>query len=237
MAETKYIKLFLDCREQLKLLSDAERGRVIMALLDYAETGDGASELSGAERMCFAFIAAQIDRDKTAYAERCKKNAENASKRWKSGGANGYECIRTDAIDTKTEAKTKTLTKDKDSNNTLALFYRFWEAYPRKIAKATALKSFEKLHVDESLLNKILSALERQKKCTQWQNRQFIPHPSTWLNNSRWEDEDEFDVPEDDAEEFKMQDMTQEDLERIYQEPSGRTAEEIKNMSKEELFE
>jgi hypothetical protein len=233
MAEPKYIKLFLDCREQLKLLSDEERGRVIMALLDYADTGDSSnssSELSGAERMCFSFISAQIDRDKAAYTERCKKNAENASKRWKSDGATVCNRIRTDAKNARDKVQTNTKSKD-----TLTLFERFWEAYPRRIAKATALKSFEKLHVDEALLSKMLAALEKQKKCTQWQDIKFIPHPSTWLNNSRWEDE--IDVSEDDIEESGIPEMTREDLERIYQEPVGRTAEEIKAMSMEELFE
>jgi hypothetical protein len=33
--------------------------------------------------------------------------------------------------------------------------------------------------------------LKRQASSEQWaKDRQFIPHPSTWLNGKRWQDED-----------------------------------------------
>jgi hypothetical protein len=37
----------------------------------------------------------------------------------------------------------------------------------------------------------MVKAIEVQKKSEQWQrdNGQYIPHPSTWLNQRRWEDE------------------------------------------------
>ena len=68
-------------------------------------------------------------------------------------------------------------------------FETFWKAYPRKTAKAVAKKSFDKLKVDESLLNQILAALEVQKQSKQWQDINFIPHASTYINQRRWEDE------------------------------------------------
>ncbi len=69
------------------------------------------------------------------------------------------------------------------------LFNTFWTAYPRKVAKTTAQKAFNKLKVDDGLLTSILIALEKQKQSKQWQDKQFIPHPATWLNQRRWEDE------------------------------------------------
>ena len=37
----------------------------------------------------------------------------------------------------------------------------------------------------------IISAVKQQKKSTEWakNNGQFIPHPTTWLNQERWGDE------------------------------------------------
>ena len=35
----------------------------------------------------------------------------------------------------------------------------------------------------------MLEALEKQKLSDQWQEKQFIPHPTTWLSQGRWEDE------------------------------------------------
>lgn len=69
------------------------------------------------------------------------------------------------------------------------LFLNFWNEYPRKVAKATAKKSFDKLKVDESLLKQILQALEIQKQSKQWQDKNYIPHAATWINQKRWEDE------------------------------------------------
>lgn len=72
-------------------------------------------------------------------------------------------------------------------------FESFWSAYPRKTAKAEALKSFTKINPDEQTLAKMLAAVERSKLSTDWMkdNGQFIPFPSTWLNQRRWEDEAE----------------------------------------------
>ena len=68
-------------------------------------------------------------------------------------------------------------------------FEVFWKAYPKKVGKGAAQKSFEK--IDPSLYLAILAAIEAQKKCAQWQRDggQYIPYPATWLNQRRWEDE------------------------------------------------
>lgn len=70
-------------------------------------------------------------------------------------------------------------------------FDRFWQAYPRKTAKPQAAKAFARLRPDEPLLSRMLAALALQRQSAQWQrdDGQFIPHPSTWLNGRRWEDE------------------------------------------------
>lgn len=72
------------------------------------------------------------------------------------------------------------------------LFDRFWAAYPRKEAKPKAQRAFAKLKVTEELLNTMLEAIRRQAKAKHWDRpemRKYIPHPATWLNNRRWEDE------------------------------------------------
>ena len=67
-------------------------------------------------------------------------------------------------------------------------FERFWQAYPRKVAKQAARRAFARVDVP---LERLLQALEQQKTETQWQreNGRYIPHPVTWLNQGRWEDE------------------------------------------------
>lgn len=71
-----------------------------------------------------------------------------------------------------------------------SLFDVFWKAYPRKTNKGFAKKVFAKLKVTDELLGKMLHAIEVQKRYT-WKDKdpQYIPHPSSWLNGERWEDE------------------------------------------------
>ena len=64
----------------------------------------------------------------------------------------------------------------------------FWAAYPRKEGKQKARDAFKKVAAP---LDVLLAAIEKQKKSAQWSKDggQFIPHPTTWLNGKRWEDE------------------------------------------------
>lgn len=73
----------------------------------------------------------------------------------------------------------------------LERFNDFWSMYPRKVAKPKALKVWEKINPDKDVFLKIMSSLEIQKKSSQWtkDDGQFIPHPTTWLNQERWNDE------------------------------------------------
>ena len=68
-------------------------------------------------------------------------------------------------------------------------FDKFWVCYPRHEGKQTAKKAFLKVAPDDSLLNAMLSAIQRQKQTSQWSDPRYIPHPATWLNGRRWEDE------------------------------------------------
>ena len=65
-------------------------------------------------------------------------------------------------------------------------FETFWKAYPRKVGKAAA---FAKWKLRKPPLTEVLKALEVQKRCEQWQNITLVPHPETWLNQKRWEDD------------------------------------------------
>ena len=77
----------------------------------------------------------------------------------------------------------------KPSKMDTALFDAFWVAYPRKVSKKTAARAWAKLKVDANMFRRIMASLETVKKTEQWQNIQFIPHPTTWLNGERWNDE------------------------------------------------
>lgn len=76
-------------------------------------------------------------------------------------------------------------------------FERFWSAYPKKQGKEDARKRFKKINPSEALLQRMLFAIEEQKKSDQWkaERGRFIPNPSTWLNRGQWEDETLTEIP------------------------------------------
>jgi len=72
------------------------------------------------------------------------------------------------------------------TKNYSASFDIFWKAYPKKIAKGNAEKTWEKIRPDEKLVADIIAAIAKQKPT--WTDPKFIPHPATWLNGKRWLD-------------------------------------------------
>ena len=66
-------------------------------------------------------------------------------------------------------------------------FVQFWNFYPRKVAKGAALKAWAKVQKEGIPPETILAALGSQH--LEDREMQFIPHPSTWLNHRRWEDD------------------------------------------------
>ena len=71
------------------------------------------------------------------------------------------------------------------------LFNLFWINYPKKIGKGKARIAFNKINPNEEFLEKILKAVNAQKRTENWQQfkGKYIPHPTTWLNGEHWENE------------------------------------------------
>jgi len=67
-------------------------------------------------------------------------------------------------------------------------FEQFWSAYPKRVGKEAAHKSWLKHNPP---LDLCLKTLEWQKHLEQWtkDKGQFIPLPATWINQHRWTDE------------------------------------------------
>lgn len=79
MAEKNSFILYFGYRKHLALLSDADRGKLLMALFDYAENGK-IPNFEGALAMAFSFIQDQMDRDASKYAAVCERNRINGLK-------------------------------------------------------------------------------------------------------------------------------------------------------------
>jgi hypothetical protein len=190
----EFFKCFHDYRKKCEKLSDQEVGRLFRALMEYSEYGT-APELAGREAIAFDFIAEDIARDRAAYEQKCRTNAENGSKGGKRTQANATERKRTEAKPSETDKIKDIREKNKSPNGDITLarsddrFETFWASYPRHEGKASAKKAFTALKVTDELLRTMLDAINRQKASEQWQNPKYIPMPTTWLHGRRWEDE------------------------------------------------
>jgi uncharacterized protein YdaU (DUF1376 family) len=141
------------------------------------------------DRKADCWVHRRIEKDIQAY----KDKLDQASKAGKASAKKRAESTTkqkpTESNDRSTTVQPtnnhKPITNNhKPYNN--ACFDSFWKSYPRKTDKQKALKAFEKLNPDNELLSKIISHCSAAYSGTE---KRYIPHPTTYLNGSRWEDE------------------------------------------------
>ena len=105
------VMIYFDILPALKILPDADRGKLFMAMLEYAQFG-AVPDFDGALDMAWQFIYPKLDRDAEAYNNACKgkkyavfcreyKKANSAEPpsfaEWKSNYRSGsYQPISTD---------------------------------------------------------------------------------------------------------------------------------------------
>ena len=164
--------------DALEPLTDAERGRLFVACLKYSKSGE-AEHLSGNERFVFPVFRGQIDRDNAKYANKCKKQADNASKRWNKDDANdamAYDGIpnmpphEKDANDSKTKEKAKEKEKEKTKENNnipptpfsqIIASYSFSEPLMAKTAAWLKYKSERRESYKEQGLKSLLTQIQK----------------------------------------------------------------------------
>ena len=205
--EKKSFILYHDSFSIFSELTDEEAGKLIKAIFEYECSGI-IPDLDKLLKMAFLPIKNRLDSNREKY-ERIRERRQEAGKQ---GGrpkkqdvsekSKKSKCFSEKAKkpDTVTDTVTdnihppptsKGVTEASDKKELQERFDRFWAVYPKKTAKQGALSAWQKLKPDNELTEKILLALERQKKSVQWQrdNGQYIPYPASWLNGRRWEDE------------------------------------------------
>ena len=127
-----YVKAYFDWIEQTAALSDAERGRLFIAILEYARSGL-EPKLDGRESILFPVFRATIDRDGIILDARAKNGAlggkANRSKT-KQTEANGSEDKPNKDIRHKKKDK-DIRHKTQENNAGEDAFLAFWDAYPR----------------------------------------------------------------------------------------------------------
>ena len=115
---------------------------------------------------------------------------KNFSESRRRNAEEGWSKRRVKAHPKQVHSKCYALQSSTTDNNPIVLFDKFYQAYPRHVGISAAEKAWVRLSPDETLFTAILKAVEFQKN-TIWKDKeqQYIPHPATWLNGKRWEDE------------------------------------------------
>src|SRR6185436_4694567 len=99
--------------------------------------------------------------------------------------------------------KRKSVKKKEDINNTSNInsatdvapdaepcaFDEFWKIYPIKKNKVRAKKIWERKKYSTIIALILNDVINRQENDSQWQDKHYIPHPSTYLVNELWNDE------------------------------------------------
>ena len=67
-------------------------------------------------------------------------------------------------------------------------FDEFYSEYPRKVGKGAARKAWAKA-IKKADVHYIISSATCYAKTIVGTDQTFVPHPATWLNQERWEDE------------------------------------------------
>ena len=108
----QYLKVFTDFKEFMEPLNDEEKGRLFVAMLDYAQDGS-EPRLEGNERFVWAMAKRIIDREAAAYESKVNSASKARSSRWKQASD-----IRADALESEpiplVSDKEKEYEKDKD---------------------------------------------------------------------------------------------------------------------------
>lgn len=89
--------------------------------------------------------------------------------------------------------KESTLFPNIDKKIVTNQFERFWKHYPKKDGRGAAITAWNKLCLKKTrpIWKELIRALLSQIDSERWQDSQFIPNASTWINQSRWLDDPE----------------------------------------------
>lgn len=120
--------------------------------------------------------------------KKCAPLTENPSTANQSPETDSYKDIGTKKEGTKKEDINNISATDVTHENETCAFNTFWNIYPVKKNKIRAKKIWERKKLNKIAVLICNDVSYRQVNDYSWSNEQFIPHPSTYLQNERWND-------------------------------------------------
>lgn len=69
-------------------------------------------------------------------------------------------------------------------------FEQFWKTYPRRVGKKAAFMALEKVRRNEEVeFSALMTSVKAFARHVYGKDLQYVPHPTTWINQGRWDDE------------------------------------------------
>lgn len=138
----------------------------------------------------------EVEDDRSAARERMRKarDAKRSPEQSANGRANFDRSAAAVAVTPTRPDPSLTSTKSESPPRPPAAepsgFAEFYLAYPRKVGRVAAVKAYSKaMTLTEPGV--LLAAVQRFATSMQGRDPKYIPHPATWLNAGRWDDEPE----------------------------------------------
>lgn len=182
------ISLDLSNMEAFKELTNIQLGELMRAVFAYASDGTMLSEdADQAVRVAFAFLKADVDAERDSYKRRCKRNKENARKRWakrnKSKSAHKTSTPK-DVASPVLQEKTATV----DYEKLVAYWNRRVDETKSSMAKVLNITPYRKKLIEERLAeynndNKALQKVLDKALADPYLNGK---NPSKWVADFNW---------------------------------------------------
>ena len=185
MKDKKSFVLYSDYKELFEELSSSDAGDLIKHILRYVNDENPETE-NPIVRVSFIPIKRQLKRDLEKYEDK-KKQWSDAGK---ASAAKRKESIRDERSLTSVDSVATVSTVNGTVNDTVNVnetkerFSAFWDLYNKKVSRSSCERIWNKLKESDrdAILYTLPSFLETIT------DKQYQPHPKTYLNQRRWED-------------------------------------------------
>ena len=222
MKERKSFIFYYDWWDIFEPMTQIQKGDLLTGIYDYVRNGTEPKYSELGMQIAFNVIRNTLNRDSEKYERICKQRSEGIKKRW---SVNREEYLSIDKNTSVTDNDNVNDNKndnvndnvnvnDNDTDNDISTsssfssktvcaysddFLEFWKEYPKKVGKGDAFKKWKKAKLTNTDKNDITNALNWQKKSDRWRdsNGRFIPNPSTYISQRRWEDEPDLNFNSD----------------------------------------
>ena len=170
-------------------LTDAELGQLMKCVFCYQALGeDTSSSMPKHVKFLFKSLLDVFNRDSEKWERIKERRKESGRKGGLAKASNSSKCY--DLLETKVVEQKPIKPPKEKPPKPVSQFDDFYQAYPRKIGKQTALKAYDRA-LKSTTHDAIMQGVLKYKQDIKAKDTkpEYIKHPSSWLNAGCWDDD------------------------------------------------